>query len=160
MRTRDLGFLLFGLGIFVAILVTSFFFSTNAAMAVTGCPLEEGGVLCAAHQALPYQTAFGLIAAGLISVVGLILIIQDKQVVQEKKEEAQSSADAAVMKVLTDDEKKIMEAVQKEQGITQSTLRFKTDFSQAKLSELLTSLERRNLIKKQLDGKTNKVFTV
>ena len=88
------------------------------------------------------------------------MIIQDKQVVQEKKEEAQSSADAAVMKVLTDDEKKIMEAVQKEQGITQSTLRFKTDFSKAKLSELLTSLERRNLIKKQLDGKTNKVFTV
>ncbi len=158
MRTRDLGVLVFGLGVFVAIIVTSFFFSTNAAMVDTGCSLEKGGQLCAAHQALPYQTAFGLVAAGLIAAVGLLLIIQDKQIVQEKKVEAQSSAELAVMRVLTDDERKIIEAVQKEPGVTQSTLRFKTDFSKAKLSELLTGLERRNLVKKQLDGKTNKVF--
>ncbi len=62
------------------------------------------------------------------------------------------------MKALTQEEQIILKMIKEEEGITQSSLRHKSGFSKTKLSFLLSDLEKKNIIKKELFGKTNKVF--
>ena len=62
------------------------------------------------------------------------------------------------MSALNDNEKKVMSIVREQDGIQQSTLRIRTDFSKAKLSAILTDLEKRSLIKKVEKGKKNLIF--
>ncbi|MBI2128898.1 hypothetical protein HYU07_01530 [Candidatus Woesearchaeota archaeon] len=59
---------------------------------------------------------------------------------------------------LDDDEKKAIKSVKEQDGITQATLRIRTDMSKAKLSVVLAGLEKKGLIKKVVKGKTNQVF--
>ena len=58
----------------------------------------------------------------------------------------------------TDDEQAILKVVKKQEGIKQSTLRYKTGIAKAKLSLLLKSLEGRGVISHQVVGKTNQVY--
>ena len=62
------------------------------------------------------------------------------------------------MKGLDSFEKKAMKAVKEQDGITQNTLRIRTDMSKAKLSYVLQDLEERGLIKRVKKGKTLAVF--
>lgn len=55
-------------------------------------------------------------------------------------------------------EKKVMKSIKDQDGITQSTLRLRTDMSKAKLSYVLQELEKRNLIKRIKKGKTLQIF--
>src|SRR3989344_1721223 len=48
-------------------------------------------------------------------------------------------------KVLSDDEKKILDEIKKAGEITQDSLRFRLDWSKAKISTILTNLDKRNL---------------
>ena len=51
-----------------------------------------------------------------------------------------------------------MSAVKEQDGITQTTLRFRTDLSKAKISQILTDFEKKNLIKREEKGKTYAVY--
>ena len=63
-----------------------------------------------------------------------------------------------LLKGLDEYEKKVIRAVKEQDGISQSTLRIRTDMSKAKLSMVLSNLEKKNLIKKIADGKFNKIY--
>ena len=63
-----------------------------------------------------------------------------------------------ILKGLDNYEKKVMNAVKEQEGITQNTLRIRTDMSKAKLSYVLQDLEKRGLIKRIKKGKTLAVF--
>jgi predicted transcriptional regulator len=63
-----------------------------------------------------------------------------------------------LMKALDSYEKKVISAVREQDGITQSTLRLRLDMSKAKLSYVLTALEKKNLIKRVQKGKTLAIF--
>ena len=62
------------------------------------------------------------------------------------------------MEGLDEDEKKVMQAVKEQDGISQSTLRYRTDLSKTKLSMVLKELEEKNLIAKVKKGKINNIF--
>jgi len=59
---------------------------------------------------------------------------------------------------LDDDEKKVIMAVKEQDGISQSTLKYRVDLSKTKLSMVLSQLEKKSLIAKVKKGKTNDIF--
>ena len=59
---------------------------------------------------------------------------------------------------LDEDEKKVILKVKEQDGISQSTLMYRTDLSKSKLSIVLSQLEKKNLITKVKKGKINNIF--
>ena len=51
-----------------------------------------------------------------------------------------------------------LKAVKDQEGITQSTLKFRTDLSKSKVSQILTDFEKKHLIKREIQGKTYSVY--
>lgn len=63
-----------------------------------------------------------------------------------------------IKKALSDDEKRIVDEIQKAGEITQDSLRFRLNWSKAKVSAILLQLDRMNIIQRERQGKTYKVF--
>ncbi len=63
-----------------------------------------------------------------------------------------------ILKGLDNYEQKALTAVKEQEGITQNTLRMRTDMSKAKLSYVLGDLEKKGLVKREKKGKTLAVF--
>ena len=61
-------------------------------------------------------------------------------------------------KALSEDEKAILDEIKRADEITQDSLRFRLDWSKAKVSTVLTNLDKRNLIQRERVGKTYKVY--
>lgn len=61
-------------------------------------------------------------------------------------------------KALSEDEKKIMDEIHKSGEITQDSLRFRLNWSKAKVSTHLTNLDKAGLIQRERVGKTYNVF--
>ena len=61
-------------------------------------------------------------------------------------------------RALSTDEKRILEEVEKESEITQDSLRFRLEWSKAKVSTIASNLDRMGLIQRRREGKTYIVF--
>lgn len=62
--------------------------------------------------------------------------------------------------MLDQNEQKIFDVIKEKEGITQSMIRLKTDLSKATVSQILSSFERKNLIRREPNGKTYSVFLI
>lgn len=63
-----------------------------------------------------------------------------------------------IKRALSDDEKAVLDEVRRAREITQDSLRFRLEWSKAKLSRILTNLDKMNLIQRERVGKTYNVF--
>ena len=63
-----------------------------------------------------------------------------------------------IRKALSDDEKKILDEIKRAGEITQDSLRFRLGWSKAKVSTILTNLDKGGLIQRERIGKTYKVY--
>ena len=81
-----------------------------------------------------------------------------KKIDNISKEHDSDSNFNILLKGLDEDEQKIMREVYAKDGIGQNTLHIRTNISKSRLSSMLTSLEKRNLIKKVPDGKINRIY--
>ena len=63
-----------------------------------------------------------------------------------------------IKKALSEDEKLILNEIKKAGEITQDSLRFRLNWSKAKISTILTNLDKINLIQRERIGKTYKVY--
>jgi len=98
-----------------------------------------------------------------INLVSLIIAIIISLIVsfylfrQDGKE--QEERDYKIMRrALSEDEKKILDEIKKAGEITQDSLRFRLNWSKAKISTILTNLDKRNLIQRTRIGKTYNVY--
>ncbi len=106
----------------------------------------------------------------LMVVFGVMLVFQKKQEEEQIKSslgEESSGVSAVhdvmhelamVKKGLSEDEKKILTEIEKEKEITQDSLRFRLEWSKAKVSTILTHLDKMGIIQRRREGKTYIVF--
>lgn len=63
-----------------------------------------------------------------------------------------------VKKLLKEDEKRVMEIIFENEGITQDSLHFRTGFSQSKVTMIIKKLEEKDLIVRERFGRTYKLY--
>ncbi len=77
-----------------------------------------------------------------------------KRLEEEKNKKLDEDKFELISKGLDDNEKKVLNVLKEQDGITQSTLRIKTGLSKSKVSQILSDFERKNLVKREKKGKT------
>ena len=127
------------------------------------CFLEDGTCLHADRDLTFYFVGW-LISAVLIAL-GLYLIIfekSQKEIVKtlenQKHIQIEDEKFNILLKGLDPAEKTVIKAVKEQDGITQQTLRLRTDLHKSKLSIVLDGLEKKQLITRKEKGKTKQVF--
>lgn len=175
MDNKKLGFLIIFIGmvfvVVLSVLKIQIDQQADSLMALSGgnCFLENGK--CIHEQSfIPFAAGIGTIV--LTIGLGIYLISFSKttksfETVQKdilkkidttKKVELKEDKFKILLTGLDEDEKKVIEAVKDQDGISQSTLKYRTDLSKTKLSIVLSQLEKKNLIAKVKKGKINNIF--
>ena len=117
---------------------------------------------------IEYSLNFSHIAVGVFSFIlalGFYLLFFNKtekailnKLEENKNKDIEDGKFNILLKALDDYEKKVVNAVREQPGITQNTLRIRTDMSKAKLSYVLQELERRGIVKRIEKGKTLEIY--
>ena len=171
MNQKQIGIVIIILGLIVASFV--FVFKNQADYAATqvleeaGSCITEKGCL---HEKNNNLFLLGIVISVLMIGLGVYLIFFDKT--QEKLAEHQVKVSSALKEAkvkdefkaflggFREDEQKILKVVHDQQGIKQSTIRYKADMSKTTVSLILKSLEERKIVKKKPSGKTFQVYLV
>ena len=164
MESKKLGFLIIGMSILLGFLMFSFIGRIGAQGEVLHCnPTQE----C---QRVNSLLGLSHIAIGFISFIfalGFYLLLFNKgeeailkRLEEEKNMKLQEDKFSVILKMMDESEKSIINAVKEQDGITQTTLRYRTNLSKAKISQILTNFEKKNLIKRIQKGKTYSVHLI
>ncbi|MBS3109102.1 hypothetical protein J4227_01065 [Candidatus Woesearchaeota archaeon] len=100
-------------------------------------------------------TTSSLLIAAVVALIASLLLKSQKTAEQGKPGKADKSNELKIIKkALSADEKKIVEEVEKAREITQDSLKFRLDWSKAKVSTILTNLDRKGILQRERLGKT------
>lgn len=122
------------------------------------CPHEE-----LSTGQVPIFIAFAVLV-GIISLGAYLIFFErsQKEIIsalrKERKLKVTEEKFSILLKGLDADEKKVINAVREQDGITQQTLRLRTDLHKSKLSIVLDGLEKKGLVKRVAKGKTKQVY--
>lgn len=129
------------------------------------CGAVEDGGFCPHEEQTNWPTYLGIILISGIAALGLYLIFFDKSqkaiistLERHKRVQTQDERFGILLKGLNKDEQKIILAVREQDGITQQTLRLRTDLHKSKLSIILDGLEKKGLVARKEKGKTKQIF--
>ena len=158
MENKKLGFVILSISIVASVLAFGFMGILGRQTTALQCyPTNE----CQRVESL---MSLSNVAVGLISFIGalgiylLFFSTSEEAILKRLEEEKHMSIEQdkfeLVLKAMDDNEKKVLKAIREQDGITQSTLKFRTDLSKAKVSQILTDFERKHLVKRELKGKT------
>ena len=164
MENKKLGFVILSISILASILSFGFMSALGKQTSALQCyPTNE----CQRVESL---LGLSHIAVGLISFIGalgiyLLFFSTSEEAILRRLEEEKSmkieqDKFELIIKALDDTEKKVLRAVKEQNGITQSTLRYRVDMSKAKISQILTDFEKKHLIRRELKGKTYAVYLI
>ncbi len=164
MENKKLGFVILSISILATILTFGFIGVLGKQTTALQCyPTSEcqrvGSLIGLSHVAV------GLIS--FIGALGIYLLFFStseeailKRLEDEKNMKIEENKFDIVLKAMDDNEKKVLKAIKEQDGITQSTLKYRTDLSKAKVSQILTDFEKKHLIKREEKGKTYSVYLV
>ena len=164
MENKKLGFVILSISIVASVLAFGFLGVLGKQTTALQCyPTNE----CQRVESL---LGLSHIAVGLISFIGALGIYLLffstseeailKRLEEEKHMKIEQDKFELILKAMDDNEKKVLKAIKEQEGITQSTLKYRTDLSKAKVSQILTDFEKKHLIKREEKGKTYAVYLV
>ncbi|MBL7056376.1 hypothetical protein ISS07_05670 [Candidatus Woesearchaeota archaeon] len=175
MDNKKLGILIIFIGIIFLIILFIFKIQlgqmTDSLMTLSGgsCFLESGKCIHEQNN-LPFIFGFSIVILTISLGIYLIYFSRTMTSIETTQKNILSSINSArdneivkekfniLLQGLDEDEKKIMLAVKEQDGISQTTLRYRIDMSKSKLSMVLSQLEKKNLLTKIKKGKINNVF--
>ncbi|MBI2101021.1 MarR family transcriptional regulator [Candidatus Woesearchaeota archaeon] len=162
MENKKLGFVILSFSILAGVLAYGFMGVLGRQTTALQCyPTSE------CHRV---ESLMGLshVAVGLISFIaalGIYLLFFStseeailKRLEEEKNTKIEQDKFELVLKAMDDNERKVLKAIKEQDGITQSTLKYRTDLSKAKVSQILTDFEKKRLVKREAKGKTYSVY--
>ena len=158
MENRKLGFVILSFSIVATVLSFGFIGILGKQSTALQCyPTNE----CQRVESL---LGLSHVAVGLISFIaalGIYLLFfstSEEAILKRLEEEKNMKVDhdkfELILKAMDENEQKVIKAIKEQEGITQSTLKFRTDLSKAKVSQILTDFEKKQLIKREAKGKT------
>ena len=162
MENKKLGFVILSISIVASVLAFGFMGLLGRQTTALQCyPTSE----CQRVESL---MSLSNVAVGLISFIGALGIYLLffstseeailKRLEEEKHMKIEQDKFELVLKAMDDNEKKVIKAIKEQEGITQSTLKYRTDLSKAKVSQILTDFEKKHLVKRESKGKTYAVY--
>ncbi|PIN89943.1 hypothetical protein COU60_02520 [Candidatus Pacearchaeota archaeon CG10_big_fil_rev_8_21_14_0_10_34_76] len=162
MENKKLGVLLIVIGLIVGGMFVYYSLNLSEQSNEMGC-FNQPGCLELERGLSVSHIAIGIFS--FIIALGFYLLFFNKtekaileRLEKERDEKIEDMKFSILLKALDPFEQKIVKAIREQPGITQSTLRIRTDMSKAKLSYVLQELERRGLVKRIQKGKTLEVF--
>lgn len=107
----------------------------------------------------PDYTVAIVLSLTLALVVGVLVLLLLKPTRPQSVATPVKTDELEIIKrALSDDEKAVLDEIRRAGEITQDSLRFRLEWSKAKLSRILTNLDKLNLIQRERVGKTYNVF--
>ena len=162
MDNKRLGGLLIGISIVFVIFLIYFSLALAEKSNELNCNVSEE---CKSISNVITVTNVGFGFFGFMFALGFYILFFNKgeerilnRLEENKNKKLKEDKFDIILKALDPYEQKVLKAVKEQDGITQSTLRIRTDISKAKLSYVLQELEKRNLIKGSKKGKSLAVF--
>jgi len=159
MKNKNVGWLIIGIAIVMAIIVILFNVVIKQNIGLT-C---SHGPTCEMYTDLKIQTWISLIVVGIVFLIGLFLIFAKEseriivktrkikdEVAESKKEEKEEN-----LKLLDAEEKELYNILIKEGSMFQADLVDKSGFGKVKVSRILDSLEAKNLLERKRRGMNN-----
>lgn len=164
MENKKLGMVILSISAAAAVLAFSFMGILGKQTTALQCyPTNE----CSRVESL---MGLSHIAVGLISFIaalGVYLLFfstSEEAILRRLEEEKNMRIDQdkfeLILKAMDENEQKVLKAIKEQDGITQSTLKFRTDLSKSKVSQILTDFEKKRLITRELKGKTYAVYLI
>ena len=165
MNNKKLGITIIAISILVGIIVFIYNSQINEYRIKEGCaPTNEDCTQMESWLTLSHF-AIGLLF-GILSL-GFYLIFFSKgeeeilkRLEDEKKDKINEGKFNIMLSMLDPVEQRVLKAIKEQNGITQQTLRIRNDISKAKLSQILTNFEKKNIIKRVKKGKTLEVHLI
>ena len=175
MNQKQIGTILIAVGVLLSVFVFIMKAREDASINLVieernSCYLDDGTCLHEDRNLVPFIIGWAVSAALVLFGVYLVFVDKTEQVLAEHqvkvssaleaatKRENESSKFDAFLSGFGEDEQKVIKAVKEQEGILQSTLRFRTGISKSSLSLILKSLEGKNIVSRKVSGKTNQVF--
>ncbi len=162
MQNRKLGGLLVGFGTVVGAVSLFSIFTLSGRATAAGCNPTMACMQIASSLGVSHIIV-GLISALISLGAYLMFFSRSEEIVLQKLEEAKDvklgeEKFSVLLSALNEDEKKIVNLIKGEPGISQHMVTLKTGFSKAKVSILMQDLEKRSLVKREDSGKTLNVY--
>jgi len=154
MRNRNVGFLIIGIGIVMAVIVLLFnsLIKTNIGLACSHGPS------CEMYNGLNIQTWISIVIVGVIALIGLFLIFakeHEKIILKTKTRTIEEKKKPIDLSGLELREKEVVRLLQKEVAVFQATLMEKLNIGKVGLTRLLDKLEAKQIIERKRRGMNN-----
>ena len=166
METKKLGFLILGMSVVLGFIM----FSYMSQLALQGqqlhCnPTQEcqqvNSLLGLSHIAVGFLSFISALGFYLLffnrSESGTLKDADSLENIQKDKNDPEDKF-ALLLRPLDENERKVLMSIKEQQGITQSTLKYRANLSKAKISQVLADFEKKNLISRKAKGRTYQVF--
>ncbi len=165
MDNKKLGMIIIALSIIILIVIV-LFNNQLAKLNEESCACNTCQSEDACHKdGFSYLFTGGLAVIFAILSLGVYLIFFEKshqillnKIENEKVKLSQDEKFNFILLGLSSDEKTVLATIKEQDGITQQTLRIRTNIHKSKLSLIVSALEEKGLIKKEQKGKTNQLF--
>ena len=158
MENKKLGVLLVIISLVFGFFMIYYNLNMNKKSSEIGCNMADG---CENVQQLLTITNIGFGFFGFMLALGFYLLFFNKteerilnRLEDQKNAQIEEERFSIILKALDEYEKRVMQLVKEQDGITQNTLRLRANLSKAKLSYVLQELEKRGLVKRIPKGKT------
>jgi len=162
MENKKLGIILIIIGLFLGIFLYGI---------VTDLQEQNKNMQCTPSQEcipLEKNISYSHIGIGIVVAIitlGLYMLIFNKsseiifkRLEEEKSKQIKEERFTLILSLLDTNEQNVLTIIRDNPGITQNTLHIKASVSKAKLSQVLTNFEKKNLITKKVKGKTCEIY--